>query len=135
MVYSGHFKFEHNFQINIHFHTIYVTINTYGRTISIVGIHIHCRPLTSHASNSGGNLFSKSQHHWAGELCLATLTSNSVWSIRIPASWDFIIRYIVGFMNTTHQLSNVILVWPLIMTISIVDLVGKKKSFPKLIGF
>ena len=61
MVYSGLVKLEHNFQINIHIHTIYATFNTYGHTISFAGIHIYCcRPLTSHAWNSVSNLFPES---------------------------------------------------------------------------
>ena len=39
---------------------------------------------------------------WAGELCLAALTSYSIWSSRIPASRVFILESIVGSMNTTY---------------------------------
>ena len=46
-------------------------------------------------------------HDLHDELCWATLTSYSIWSIGIPTYGLFILKSTVGPMNTTHQLSHV----------------------------
>ena len=47
-------------------------------------------------------------HYLVDEWCSTAMTSNSGRSSGIPTSRVFILKSIVGSMNTTHQLSNVV---------------------------